>query len=80
LNTLKSTDGRYEIHYHEDLTGYVQIVEYAGFAPRVEVRRSELPCEMLSMLMDKLLFGATSTGSIMTVEPSPAVLTPVFTS
>ena len=71
MSVMKSEDGRYSIHYNEDFSGYAQIVEYAGFAPAVEVRRSEVPFELLATLMDKMLFNVTDTGAIMTVETSP---------
>lgn len=76
FETLTSDDGRYTIFMNPDYKGYVQIVEYDGFAPRREVSRISVPFEFLATLMDKMLFNATDTGAIM-VEPSPKVHAPV---
>ena len=68
METLKSKDGRYEIVYHADCTGWATIFEYAGFAPRLEVNRSSVPFEFLAILMDKMLFNVTSTAAITVVS------------
>lgn len=71
MDTIMSADGRYEIAYHADYTGWVQVVEYNGFAPRLEVRRSSIPFEMIATLMDKMLFNNISTAAITVIsEPS----------
>lgn len=59
-----SNDGRYAIYYRKDLTGYAQVVEYAGFAPRLEVSRSVVPFALLGMLMDKMLFNLPAIAEV----------------
>jgi hypothetical protein len=56
MQKFVSKDGRYEIFHNEDCTGYVQIAEFQGEAPRREVSRVSFPYEMLAGLMDKLMF------------------------
>ena len=71
METIKSADGRYEITHNSDYTGWANLVEYAGFAPRREVSRTSIPFELLATLMDKMLFNVTSTASIAVIsEPS----------
>lgn len=73
METIKSTDGRYEIVYNSDCTGWVTIFEYVGFAPRLEVNRSSVPFEFLAKLMDKMLFTVASTAAVNIIsEPNKA--------
>jgi len=69
METLKSANVQYEIIYSGDYTGWVQLVEYVGEAPRREVSRTSIPFEMIAMLMDKMLFNTTAV-----VEPSKTEL------
>jgi hypothetical protein len=66
-----SNDGRYAIYYRKDLTGYAQVVEYAGFAPRLEISRSVVPFDLIGMLMDKMLFNLPAVAEI--VEPHAGI-------
>jgi len=74
--TIQSEDGRYVIHYRKDLTGFAQVVEYAGEAPRLEVSRTAIPFALIGMLTDKMLFSVTNTAAI-TIEPSMQAFAPV---
>lgn len=73
VESFSSDDGRYTIFMNPDLTGYVQIVEYAGSAPRQEASKVSVPFEFLASLMDKMLFNSTSTGAIV-LEPDLSVV------
>jgi len=67
--TITSADGRYVICYRKDLTGFAQVVEYDGEAPRIEISRTAIPFSLLGMLTDKMLFSITNTAAI-TIEPN----------
>lgn len=58
--TFLSADGRYEIIHDNDCQGYVQVVEYRGHSPRLEVKSMSFPFELLAGLMDTLGFNAPS--------------------
>lgn len=68
-DSIFSNDGRYEITYRKDLTGFAQVVEYQGFAPRLEVSRMTIPLALLNMLMDKMLFDLAT--KVEFIEPVP---------
>lgn len=70
METIKSIDGRYEIIHRSDYSGWAQIVEYQGDSPRREVSRTSVPMELISNLMDKMLFSVPAV-----VEPSKQELT-----
>jgi hypothetical protein len=70
MKTLTSADGNYAISYHEDYSGYAQVVTYAGFAPKLETSRSTIPMELLAVLLDKMLFNVTPNETEIAVEPS----------
>jgi hypothetical protein len=48
VKQIDSEDGRYTIFHKSSRTGYAQIFEYAGSAPRMVVRSFELPMAFLA--------------------------------
>lgn len=70
MKTLVSVDGNYAISYHEDYSGYAQVVTYSGFAPKLETSRSTIPMELLAVLLDKMLFNFVPNETKIIVEPS----------
>lgn len=56
METILSADGRYQIVFNSDYSGFVHITEFAGEAPKLAVTQTSLPMSMLNLLLDKMLF------------------------
>ena len=75
--TISSDDGRYDIIYNDDYSGYAHLVEYQGFAPRTVVSRTSIPFELLAKLMDGMLFNISSTNLIPKEPAKQEFISPV---
>ena len=68
MESIHTADGKNSIFYNSDYSGHVQIVEYAGFAPRLEIARATVPFELLSALMERLLFNVEPESDVIATE------------
>ncbi len=56
MEILTTQDGRYQIQFNSDYTGFVHITEFAGEAPKLAVTQTSIPFSLLNTLLDKMLF------------------------
>lgn len=79
MESIHSADGKTSIFYNADYTGHVQIIEYAGSAPRLEISRASVPCELLGALMERLLFNVAPKEDVNTESTTFGVTNTVST-